>query len=161
MIKRNIDKNSWRLNLPAELMEQLNWNKGDALFLKVEDDKLVLRKATDEEVKNYNDIETIKTNVKNDTPRYYPNGKKVPPKKKTPCGLFEFTKRKYADNKCKKCNANYELLMQNPGIYCSIAEQNTKEITEEIAKNLNDESKITAEDFKNVEIGRASCRERV
>lgn len=143
MIERNIDKNSWRLNLPAELMEKLNWNKGDSLLLDIQEDKLVVIKANEEMIKR-NKEEQLKI-IKENSDR-----KRIRPKKQTPCGLFEFSKRKYAENKCKKCNADYELLMQNPGIHCPVAEENYKQVVEDIAKNLDNENRITLKDTKNI-----------
>lgn len=127
MIKRTINKNDWRINLPSELMNELGWNKGDALFFNIENDKLVAVKATEEMIKEEEEKEKeIKLN----------NNNKSRPRKKTPCGLFEFSKIKYVKNKCERCNADYELLINNPGIYCPIAEKNNLEITKNIQEEL-------------------------
>lgn len=142
MIERNIDKNSWRINLPVELMEKLNWNKGDKLLLDIQENSLVIIKP-DEEMLKKNRQEIEKKELTKEDSKYYSNGRKIPPKKKTPCGLFEFSKKKYADNKCAKCNADISLLMQHPDVNCPIAKQNYKEAVNDIANNIENENKIT------------------
>lgn len=142
MIERNIDKNSWRINLPVELMEKLNWNKGDKLLLDVQENNLVIIKP-DEEMLEKNRQEIKKEELTKEDSKHYSNGRKIPPKKKTPCGLFEFSKKKYVDNKCAKCNADISLLMQHPDINCPIAKQNYKEVVNDIANNIENENKIT------------------
>ena len=40
-IKRKVDS-SFRINLPKELMDQLNWSKGDIVELSIENNKVIL-----------------------------------------------------------------------------------------------------------------------
>lgn len=152
MIKRQIAKDSWRINLPSELVQQLGWNKGDIILFEIKDNKLIAIKG--EEEKEAVIPKKKEKQTKTEEVRRYANGKRIP-SKKTPCGLFEFTKKKYVENKCKKCNANYELLMNHPDIHCPIAEENyktvCKEVCEEIKENYeNENSDIDPEIIKQM-----------
>ena len=111
-IERKIAKDSWKVNLPSEMMTELGWEKGDEIIFELSDEKIIIS----------NKNERQKIEKPEDNSKRYSNGKKIP-LKKTPCEFYEFTKQKYVDNKCKKCNPQ-ELFFQE-GITCPLLENNT------------------------------------
>lgn len=81
MVERNISKDSWRVNLPAELMSELKWRQGDTLVFEIDGDKLIVKNKQPREINIIPEV-TLANREKKDKKPY------VRPKKKTPCRII-------------------------------------------------------------------------